>query len=307
MKKILKTIREGTFWQKSFSYIRQRIPLCMIKNRNVRILVEQEREYEKLQKEYHSVIQAGIPADTTRVQKKSNTIWICWFQGLEQAPELIKACIHSMQQNFPDKNIQIVTEENISHFIHFPSYILRKRKQGFIPDAHFSDLVRCALLCQYGGLWVDATVLCTSPQLGHFMETLPLFVYKEMDLTRADTNPIVASSWLMYARSNQRILLLTLKLLYAYWAKNNFIENYFLFHIFFALAARRYPQDWNAVPMFNNNSPHTLQFELNDDFNKDRWKQILMMSDFHKLNHHNDYSQNTNNFYHHILRLYLEK
>ena len=37
--------------------------------------------------------------------EKSNKIWICWFQGIENAPELVKACYNSVLKNYKDKEI----------------------------------------------------------------------------------------------------------------------------------------------------------------------------------------------------------
>ncbi|WP_258861139.1 capsular polysaccharide synthesis protein [Streptococcus pneumoniae] len=30
----------------------------------------------------------------------SNKVWICWFQGEERPPELIRTCIQSMRTHF---------------------------------------------------------------------------------------------------------------------------------------------------------------------------------------------------------------
>ncbi len=160
------------------------------------------------------------------------------------------------------------------------------------------------MLCEYGGLWCDATLLCTSPEFPGYISTLPLFVFKSMDLSRLHQTPSVASNWCIAAQSNQRILVMTRKLLYAYWEEKDSLDHYFIFHMFFAMAARKYADDWNAVPMFNNHSPHTLMFELEDDFSEERWEQIMKMSDLHKLNHHLVHNEPKNTFYDHIISKY---
>ena len=185
----------------------------------------------------------------------------------------------------PDRELVILDEKKIGEIIHLPDYIWEKRRNGIISHAHFSDLLRVSLLCEYGGIWCDATVLCTGNPPG-VMKDSPLFVFKSMDLTRRDRTPTVCSSWYISAWSNQRILLLTRNLLYEYWKSAEKLGNYFAFHVFLALAARRYPEDWDKIPMYNNHSPHTLQFELADPYSDERWKEILSMSPIHKLNHH---------------------
>lgn len=31
--------------------------------------------------------------------KMSNKVWVCWFQGIENAPNLVKKCYKSLQEN----------------------------------------------------------------------------------------------------------------------------------------------------------------------------------------------------------------
>ena len=274
-----------------------------VSNYNTLSKVRIDAVYKKFQSEYSSIIEGEF--DTVDYIQDCNIIWICWFQGEENAPPLVKACINSMRVNLPDKDIVVISNDNISQYIELPKYIIDKYKKGIIGPAHFSDLIRIELLTKYGGIWADATVLCTSKNIPDAILKSKLFVFQEMDLVSNDKNSIIASSWFIISQGNQRILLLTKKLLYEYWKKANKIDDYFIFHIFFAIAARRYSEDFDKVPMYNNHSPHTLQFELSDNFDKERWDEILKMSCFHKLNRHNDYTNNKESFYYHILEEYL--
>lgn len=276
----------------------------LINNNNIRADIKANIVYHEMECKYKKIIENGVESPGS---KKSNYVWICWFQGEENAPDLVKACINSIRQNLPDKEIIILSDKNISEYVHFPDYIVKKRQEGKISAAHYSDLIRVFLLCEYGGLWVDATVLCTELNACRFFEKQPLFIYQKMDLTRHDKDPIIASSWLIYSQSNQRILLLTKKLLCEYWKHTDELNNYFLFHIFFAISSRRYEEDLKAIPFYNNHSPHTLQFELADKFSEARWDEICGFSWFHKLNHHNDYQNYPESFYQKIIEIYYPK
>ena len=121
-----------------------------------------------------------------------------------------------------------------------------------------------------------------------------------MNLDQNDEEAIMASSWLMAANSNDPILLLTRELLYKYWENHNYLNNFFLVHLCFALAARKYREEWNEMPMYNNRSPHTLMFELDRQFDEKRWNEIKHMSSFHKLTRHTEYHKE-NTFYNYIL------
>ena len=89
-------------------------------------------------------------------------VWWCWLQGLDNAPDIVKACLRSLQRHLPkDYEIRIIDEHNWKEWVTLPQYIVEKRSAGRIPAALFSDLLRLELLIKYGGTWIDATVLCT--------------------------------------------------------------------------------------------------------------------------------------------------
>lgn len=198
-----------------------------------------------------------------------------------------------------------IVNENYKHYVDFPEYIEEKFQKGQIGMAHFSDLLRISLLAQWGGMWIDATALCTDKKFFEYVSKQPLFVFKQLNLSNQDDPPIIASNWYISCETNNPIILLTRNLLYSYWKDHDFAENYFIFHLFFAMACRRYKEEWNSVPTFNNNSPHVLMFELSSDYTNERWKQLMKMSGIHKLQRYEDYSDLKNSNYCHILNEYL--
>lgn len=299
--KIITAIKNGTLVQKLLDKIHHIIPIYYVDNKNMEFNVKVNKTLKKMKKKYNHLIENGV--ESKDKSKPSNKVWICWFQGEEEAPHLVKACINSIRKNMTDKEIIVLTNKTIPLYVQFPNYIQEKWNSNKIPIAHYSDLLRVELLCKYGGMWIDATVLCTSNKIPECISNSPLFVYKQLDLVRLDHNATVASSWLISSHSNNNILLLTRKLLWNYWENNSTLNNYFLFHIFFSLATRRYKDEWDKIPTYNNHSPHVLFFELNNKFNKLRWDEIQKFSIFHKLNHHNVYSKDTNTFYKYILEI----
>lgn len=292
------------FLIKAIQYISRNIRYFNVINPNIIGLAERERCYRKLKRKYKKIltIDKSITIDKNK-EEKSNKIWICWFQGIENAPELVKACYNSVVKNYNDKEIIVLTEENYKQYVDIPEYILKKWEKGYITFAHFSDILRIELLSKYGGLWLDSTIFTTKRSELVFNENIELFVYKQVDLDRKNPLSIVASSWLMYSNKNNNIINLTKKLLHEYWKNYNHIINYNLIHLFFTLSTEVYKDEWNKVPTFNNISPHILQFELNDDFEEVRFNQIKGMSDFHKLNWRIK-SENKNSYYNYIVDNY---
>ena len=292
------------FLIKAIQYISRNIRYFNVINPNIIGLAERERCYRKLKRKYKKIltIDKSITIDKNK-EEKSNKIWICWFQGIENAPELVKACYNSVVKNYNDKEIIVLTEENYKQYVDIPEYILKKWEKGYITFAHFSDILRIELLSKYGGLWLDSTIFTTKKSELVFNENIELFVFKQVDLDRKNSLSVVASNWLIYGNKDNNIINLTKKLLYYYWKDYNYAINYNIFHIFFKLATEVYKDEWNKVPTFNNISPHILQFELCEEFNDKRFEQIKNMSDFHKLNWRIK-SENKNNFYNYIVDNY---
>lgn len=279
--------------------------IVLLTNKNIIAKQNQDKFYKYACKKYSKIIEEGIPE--TESVKPSNKVFILWLQGVDKAPLLVKTCIKSIQKHLPDKEIVILTGQSINDYISFPDYIIEKHKLGIIGPAHFSDLIRISLLCDYGGIWCDATCLMTETPPTLMTGETPLFVFKSIDLSRQDVEPTICSNWYISAWSNQKILLLTRKLLFEYWKESNKVDDYFIFHIFLAISARRYQKDWDSIPVFNNHSPHILQFEFSSEFSETRWEQIKKMSPVHKLNHHNNYDPQKNNYYKKILSLYNDE
>lgn len=307
VKKLIEVIKNGElgwkFPKKMYLITTYGNSIFRIRNKSIKELVIEDKVARKLSKEYRQFISEYVPQKGE--SKINRTVWICWLQGIENAPDLVKACVNSIKNKLPGFKIVILTDENLGDYISLPDHIIDKYKKGIISRTHFSDILRISLLARYGGLWVDSTVLCTDGKFAERIISLPLFVYKVMELDRNEEKATICSSWLMAAQSTNNIMLLTRDLLYEYWKTHNYEKHFFIFHIFFAMAARKYRTEWESVPMFNNCSPHTLMFELGDTYSEQRWKEIEMISSFHKLTRHNQYDfENTN--YGHILEEYLK-
>ncbi|MBR3019920.1 MAG: hypothetical protein IKH57_23070 [Clostridia bacterium] len=89
--------------------------------------------------------------------RKNRTIWTMWWQGQDDAPALVKACLSSIKSHHGDFDFVCLDQKNISQYVILPDHILSKRMKGQISLAHLSDIVRMYLLYHYGGLWLDAT------------------------------------------------------------------------------------------------------------------------------------------------------
>ena len=240
---------------------------------------------KNLEKEYNKEIQQFlINYKDDLPHRTSNKVWVCWFQGLDDAPDLVKKCYQSIKVNLWDRDLVLITSENMCEYVEFPDFILEKWKSGQITHTHMTDLLRLELLIKYGGMWIDATVLCTSKSedIPSYFFDSDLFLYQIFKPGRdGQAQPI--SSWLISAKTNNKILRMTRYLCYKYWEKNRELVDYFLFHDFFVMALEHNEDEWKKIIPRDNAAPHYLLLRLFDEYNEEIWKAIEAQSPFHKL------------------------
>lgn len=240
------------------------------------------RIVKKLRKKYRRYIAQYKEATPILPGQTSNKVWVCWFQGMENAPPLVQRCYRSLQENLPDREIILLTEENYSQYATLPAHVVEKAAKGIIPRAQFSDLLRLDLLIRHGGTWIDSTVLCTGRDIPEYMLDSELFMFQTLK-PGLDGHPTCVSNWFMTARQNNPILLLTQALLYDYWEKHNALVDYFIFHDLFQLAIEAYPQEWSKVVPFSNSVPHILLLRLFETYDETVWSAVQKQTPFHKL------------------------
>ncbi|MCR5418303.1 MAG: capsular polysaccharide synthesis protein [Lachnospiraceae bacterium] len=212
---------------------------------------------------------------------QKDTIWWCWLQGYEQAPDIVKACYRSLEKL--QKPVVILTDGNISDYITLPEWILRKYREGIIDRTHYSDLVRIELLTTLGGTWIDSTAFCTGTSLiKPLLESADLFLFSFV-MRDSVSRYLLFDNWFMHAVRKNIILEDTKNMLYTYWKNENDLKHYFIFHILFSIACRKHPEERAAIPIYSNEPCHVLQRELFNPFTENRRDQIVGMSDIHKL------------------------
>lgn len=237
------------------------------------------KEYSWLKRKFGKEVQ-----DYSKIKVESNEgkdcVWVCWLQGIDNAPQLVKDCYDSVSYWLKDKEIIVITEENYKDYVQFPEYIIEKWKKGIISNTHFSDLLRLELLIKYGGLWLDATTYLTGV-LPDYIKKNDFFVYRNGWM---DMEMINMGSWFIYSkRTNNLLLLETRRLLYKYWKKYNYIKNYFLMHMFFRMVTDKNQETWKKVPVINQIDSHLLMQELNNEYDNKRYREIIKLTSVHKL------------------------
>ena len=292
--KIFTSLRDGTFRHRFINNLLKRRSLFYLENDGIKDLQRSYVIYKRLKEEYRDV-EIDDSKEIKRVKNK--TIWVAWFQGIDNAPLLCKRCVEQMYKVFGKNNVVLLDKDNFKKYVNIPDYILDKWNSGVITNAHFSDILRTALLAEKGGTWIDATILILKDELPKYFYDSELFIFAD-HIT--DEIPNIQSSYIS-AYAGSKILLLTQKYLYTYWKKENYLVNYSLFHLFFQLAEEKYPDEWNSVYKYPNHSTHILRKSILEPFDNKKYEQIKDVCPIQKLTYKKDYSNIQGTFYERLI------
>lgn len=194
-------------------------------------------------------------------------IFSYWAQGENNAPPIVKFCFQKSKELHGNKFV-IIDDENFCYWVDIPEYIKTKIFQN---KTAFSDVLRCALLAKYGGIWIDATCLCTKP-------LLPLenteFGYDEFFVFSYHNARI--SSWFISCPFPCYISSLIYCALLAYWENHDSLICYYTFHHIFEILTyidEDFSAFWKNRKKFPSETPHRIQKMM---FNKDENTKLVI-------------------------------
>lgn len=254
-------------------------------NFNYNVMMGQKHRmlyYKRLKRKYLDKVSAKAYWEDKETVYNNDQIWICWFQGLEKAPDLVKICVDSVKKNLPGKNITIITMDNYADYVKMPDHIIEKFKKGIISYTFFSDLVRLELLTTHGGYWIDSTVFLSGSKLFDYIDKMDFFAYS---FYYFGFNPeiMTINNWLMKSGTNNNILSLTKELLYAYWKDYNRALDYFINMLFMTMAVDYYKDEFNKMPIVSQVNAHVLATYMGENYDELKWNLLKEMTDVHKL------------------------
>lgn len=216
-------------------------------------------------------------------------VWVCWWQGEDTAPELVKTCINSIRKHIPQEKavLRLITLENCMEYVTFTDTVIKKFQEGKITLTHLSDMLRAELLYRYGGLWLDATYYVS----GSIKETLfekdtfwtlkyPTYIWKS-DITqgRWSCNALRVPPKSLFAR-------FLMESFWYYWEVNDSLIDYFLIDYVAALAYDTFPKVRRMVDECLISDPvvFELQKNLTRKFDAKKYQDWTQKVNFFKLN-----------------------
>lgn len=213
-------------------------------------------------------------------KEKPKIIWTMWWQGIENAPLLVKRCIDSMHQYGNGFEVHVIDANNVHQYIQIPDYIEEKHVKGIIPNAHFSDIVRLLLLKHYGGVWIDSTIMLTDILPKYITDEDVFFYHSDGRGGVQMINPLIA------ACPNHPLIEDVLDLLLEYWKNENKLVSYIIMPLFSTMTISKSPlnrQLWEQVPCVYSATLIYLLRLLPMKFNNNTYDIVKELSPVHKL------------------------
>lgn len=206
---------------------------------------------------------------------QKSTIWIFWWQGFEDMPNVVRDCIASVFRNSDQHQVILLSESNYREYIELEDYIESKFRNGVISVTHLSDIIRAKLLYTYGGFWLDATVLLTES----FPQSLYSYSFFTIKHGLFSNYHVCRGLWTGYfiAVSEGHPLMGFLSDAFSkYWETEDLLICYLLIDCFISIAFDEIPylrSEIERVPV-NNQMTYFLDDFGNDLFSESIWKRI---------------------------------
>ncbi len=117
---------------------------------------------------------------------ETSKIYVIWLQGEDKMTSLSKFCYQSILKNSGDKEVKLVTLDNLKEFnISLPDFIFKNLKNGKLSYTNVADLIRIMLLARHKGIYMDLTIYLFK-QIDESLFDLP---YVSINSNRIFKNP----------------------------------------------------------------------------------------------------------------------
>ncbi len=234
-------------------------------------------------KDVHEIVNDGkVPEE--------RIIWTLWWQGEEDAPPLVKACINSIRRNANGAKFVVITKDNYRDYIQIPDFILEKRDRGIISAAQLSDIIRYMLLQEHGGLWLDATIYVSQPIPEEYFS----YTFYSQHTKWAETSWVQHNAYhgfVVGSRKGAKLASFMKDMFLGYWKHHDTLVDYLLVDYLITLAMQEYPEikeEIDNLP-FSSERLYDLVGMLDKPFEEEAFDKLSHECIFSKLDWHKKY------------------
>ena len=270
------------------------------------VLKKHEYVLSFLEQNYSYLIEKYKKIEAVKQLPEKNYIWIMWWQGEQNAPDLVKMCINSIRENANGAEVVVITKHNYQEYADIPSYIIQKHEKGFISFAQLSDIMRVFLISKHGGLWLDATIYASKP--------IPVSIFSKQLYslhTSLKKTPFIQNDrlhcFVLGGTPGSNPFMFEKEFLSDYWKSNDVIIDYYLldYSIMFQYFNIPYVREIIDGLDYTGEGLYQLVSILDDPYDKVKLEKVLSENLFSKLvwnKKHRKTDNETN--YQHLLNRY---
>lgn len=249
--------------------------------------IKNDLVYDYLINNYSHIINKYRNVNDFQQKKMAKKIWIFWYQGIEDAPIIVKKCIESIQKYKNDYEVIILNKDNYTDYANLPEKLINKVKNGKITLAHFSDILRANLLSRHGGIWIDSTCYLYND------------VVKKYDECIFNTAANSKNKWTGFFLGGSSNVLFNFcnEFLIEYNLSEDVLIDYFLLDYILKIAYIELPICRQIIELANINSKniHFLDSNFNKIYSEKEYAQEVETSSFQKLTYKKIYKKKIKN------------
>ena len=227
------------------------------------------------------------------IEEKS-PVWVFWWQCEINMPDTVRICYESICRNSGTHPVKLVTRQNYTEYVSLPDYIIEKLNSGHISLAQFADILKVNLLYEYGGYWMNATVLVT--KTWHKEKNVEFFTIK----TISNSTDVSGGRWSGFLTGGGRHGLFfdfAKTLINEYWKNESAMTDDFLMDYITALAYDHLPYFKKMIDGNDCYMPGVFDLSclLNQPFDPGKFDEICRNAHFHKLSRKSRYVTKNDN------------
>ncbi|MFP5128911.1 capsular polysaccharide synthesis protein [Phocaeicola coprocola] len=207
------------------------------------------------------------------------TIWIYWDDD-NNLPSIVSRCIKQAQKYNPEYNVRLVSYTNFTQYCDIPSYIIEKYQTKKISKTHFSDIIRIYLLKNYGGMYMDATIL----QTNYLPQSYFSYDFFSIKINLNDNAIISQGRWCVFfiiCKANNICMNILWELMTEYWKKETVIIDYLWLDYFLDICYEHLPQIKKIIDQipYSNKDIFLINKNINSKFSKETYLNTFKRKD----------------------------
>ena len=253
------------------------------------------------------------PVQASKQALDHTPVWVCWWQGEEAMPPVVKACVAKMRQLLPaTARLHVITWDNFGTYVQLPAYILEKYEKGLISKTHLSDILRYALVSTYGGAWIDSTVLLSD----RIVRSWPEYLQKDFFTQRFASweccpQEACRGKWCNFffmGKADCPLFAFVYEALLQWWQTHDRIIDYVILDYMIWAGYCDVPAIREAIDSVEagNENIWLLAKHLNDAYVPEQYEKLMASNDFFKLSYKGQLNlqtqQGQDTVYAHILK-----